>query len=210
MGAVSRGRFFRKLFLRYGVHRIEDGNHPGARGDPVWRKGPGMHHEWLHWYYLIYLVPAGTAVLVLLTSGLGGHHSGLARGGHGGPHLHLSHGAAHPSVGPAHPAAHTPATTTAHAHAPVGPHAPTRGHGNHGARPVATAPGGARQLLGFFGIGRAPLPLVIGSLLIGWGFFGLAATEALRPLLRLPALFALPSRNGCRRYRVIADRQAIR
>jgi membrane protein implicated in regulation of membrane protease activity len=34
---------------------------------------------------------------------------------------------------------------------------------------------------------------LLGSLMIGWGLFGLAATETLRPLLRLPALFALPS-----------------
>jgi membrane protein implicated in regulation of membrane protease activity len=48
-------------------------------------------------------------------------------------------------------------------------------------------------MLGFFGMGRAPLPIVLGSLLIGWGLFGLAATDMLRPLFRFPALFVPPS-----------------
>jgi membrane protein implicated in regulation of membrane protease activity len=48
-------------------------------------------------------------------------------------------------------------------------------------------------MLGFFGMGRAPVPIVLGSLLIGWGLFGLAATDTLKPILRLPALFVPPS-----------------
>jgi hypothetical protein len=50
-----------------------------------------------------------------------------------------------------------------------------------------------RQLLGFFGVGRAPVPIVAGSLMIGWGLFGIGATELLRPILRDPALFIGPS-----------------
>jgi membrane protein implicated in regulation of membrane protease activity len=46
-------------------------------------------------------------------------------------------------------------------------------------------------LLGFFGLGRAPLTIVIGSLMIGWGFFGLAVTEFLHRTLHLPALLSL-------------------
>jgi membrane protein implicated in regulation of membrane protease activity len=165
---------------------------------PAWRKGPTMNPEWLHWYYLIYLLPAGVAVLVLLTSGLGGHHGGL-RGAHGGLRLHLPHVGGHHGGGPthalhggaAHPTAHAGPThggtdSVGHGHA-------GHSHGGHSPRHTASAPPVGRQLLGFFGIGRAPLPIVLGSLMIGWGFFGLAATETLRSLLRLPALFVLPS-----------------
>jgi membrane protein implicated in regulation of membrane protease activity len=46
-----------------------------------------------------------------------------------------------------------------------------------------------RHLLGFFGVGRAPLTLVLASLMLGWGLLGLAANELLRPLLGDPARF---------------------
>jgi hypothetical protein len=58
---------------------------------------------------------------------------------------------------------------------------------------LAHSPGIGRQLLGFFGVGRAPLTIVVGSLMIGWGLFGLGATELLRPVLRIPVLFAGPA-----------------
>jgi hypothetical protein len=54
-------------------------------------------------------------------------------------------------------------------------------------------PGFGQQLLGFFGVGRAPITIVAGSLMIGWGLFGWGATELLRPVLRWPVLFIGPS-----------------
>src|SRR5205814_1033020 len=44
-----------------------------------------------------------------------------------------------------------------------------------------------------FGFGRAPLAILLASLLIGWGFGGIIALEILRPILRFPALFFLPA-----------------
>jgi membrane protein implicated in regulation of membrane protease activity len=140
--------------------------------------------EWLHWYYLIYSLPAGAAILVLLMSGMGAPRVGL-RGSHGALRLHL------PRMG-GHQRALTPHAPHA-GHTSAAPRAGTHRHARHDASRPSLAPSILRQLLGFFGVGRAPLPIVLGSLLIGWGFFGLAATETLRPLLRLPALFMLPA-----------------
>lgn len=44
-----------------------------------------------------------------------------------------------------------------------------------------------------FGVGEAPLPVTVGSLMLGWGLGGLLATELLEPILRYPAFFVLPS-----------------
>jgi membrane protein implicated in regulation of membrane protease activity len=153
-----------------------------------------VNAEWLQWYYLIYLLPAGVAVLVLLSSGLGGHHGGL-RGSHGGLRLHFPHLGGHHG-GPSHTVHGGVAHPVGHGHAghshPGQAHT-GHSHAGHLPRSAAPAPPVGRQLLGFFGIGRAPLTIVLGSLMIGWGVFGLAATETLRSLLRLPALFVLPA-----------------
>jgi membrane protein implicated in regulation of membrane protease activity len=51
-----------------------------------------------------------------------------------------------------------------------------------------------QQLLGFFGVGRAPITIVLGSLLIGWGLVGMAVTDFLKHgLLLPPVLFVAPS-----------------
>jgi hypothetical protein len=142
-----------------------------------------MNAEWLHWYYLIYWAPAAVAVLVLFMSGLGGHRGGHSRIAHGGLRLHAHHGSSHPGASVAH---------TAHVHAT--PHAAPHAHGSHGGHHGhQPSPGVGRQMLGFFGVGRAPIPIVIGSLMIGWGLFGLGATELLRPVLREPVLFLGPT-----------------
>jgi membrane protein implicated in regulation of membrane protease activity len=154
-----------------------------------------MNAEWLHWYYLIYLLPAAVALLVLLMSGLGGHRLGHSHGARGGWRLHAHHGshagsAAHGS-GAAHGAhGHGGHGTAGRVHGqPAGhPH----GHSD-GSRGDRTGPSAAQQLLGFFGVGRAPLTIVLGSMMIGWGLFGLGATELLRPVLRFPALFVGPA-----------------
>jgi hypothetical protein len=144
-----------------------------------------MTAEWLQWYYLIYGLPAAVAVLVLMMSGFGGHHGGHAHAGHGPLHMHVHAAGAHGSHG-GHGSPHH-GHVAAGGHATRGAHAgsPAQGHD----RPV---PGIGQQLLGFFGVGRAPLTIVIGSLLIGWGLFGLASIDLLRQTLHWPVVLAFP------------------
>src|SRR5438067_492581 len=156
-----------------------------------------MYGEWLHWYYLIFLLPAAFAMLMLLLSGLGGHHAGhghAAHGGHGGLHLHAHHaGAGHAGHGGGHGAAGHGHGAHSHAGASAGH---SHGHGEQiqqASQGRNTGPGAAEQLLGSFGFGRVPVSILLGSHLIGWGVGGIIALEILRPILRFPALFFLPS-----------------
>lgn len=154
-----------------------------------------MSAEWLHWYYLIYALPAVVAVLVLLMTGIGGHHGGHSHAAHRGLGLHGHPGGIHETSAAGHaphPAGTHPGAHTAPAHeARVGPGAPGS---HHGQPEVRSAPGVGQQLLGFIGIGRAPLTIVLGSLLIGWGLFGMAVTDFLQHGLHLPpVLFVAPS-----------------
>jgi hypothetical protein len=132
-----------------------------------------VNTEWLRWYYLIYLLPAGVAVLLLLLSGLsaGGDSDGDA--GDVGDTGDVSAGG-----GDISDAADVAADGQ---------------DGDGGDLDDSESPGGARALLAFLGIGRAPLTLVLGSLMIGWGLFGLGANEILRPILKAPGLFVGPS-----------------
>lgn len=50
-----------------------------------------------------------------------------------------------------------------------------------------------RQLLGLIGFGRAPMTLVLGALMIGWGIGGAVATAVLEPSLKRPEAFVVPS-----------------
>jgi membrane protein implicated in regulation of membrane protease activity len=126
-----------------------------------------MPAVWLEWYYVIYWLPAAVAILVLLASGLAGHDGAQGHGAdahadlalHGGPlHSHFA-GAAHSHV---------------HVHH-EGPH-----HGD--AHADADHQGSVLRMLGFFGVGRAPITIVVGSLMMGWGLFGLGATAVLKGL----------------------------
>jgi membrane protein implicated in regulation of membrane protease activity len=148
-----------------------------------------MSAEWLQWYYLIYLLPAAVAVLVLLMTGASGHHGGHSHAAHGGLHLHAHHGSGHEGA-----AAHHAGHSGAHGHAPAAPgHAAGR-HGHSGDHNQSRSPGAGQHLLGFFGVGRAPLTIVIGSLMIGWGLIGLAVTDTLRRDLHWPpVLFVGPA-----------------
>jgi membrane protein implicated in regulation of membrane protease activity len=158
-----------------------------------------MSAEWLHWYYLIYLLPAAIAVLVLLMTGIGGHHGGHSHAAHGaahsGMHLHAHSGGVHgtATAGHAHPAAGT--HSPAHAAPAHGAHTASHAHGgHHGHSEERSMRGIAPQLLGFFGVGRAPITIVLASLLIGWGLFGMAVTDFLKHGLHLsPVLFVAPS-----------------
>lgn len=104
--------------------------------------------EYAHWYYLVYLLPGGVALLLLLLSVLSG-----------GTH-HAHHVTTH--ITP-----HITPHVTPHGGGGHGRHAP----GHHG------TPGRAGFLGAFFGIGRVPLPLVWGSWLLGWGLFGFWGTQ---------------------------------
>jgi membrane protein implicated in regulation of membrane protease activity len=112
--------------------------------------------DWARWYNLIYLLPAGVAVLVLLLAALG-----AADGDDG-------------DAGAAADAGDL--------------------DGDGVSDELESLFGGAGQsLFTFLGVGRAPLSLVLGSLMLGWGLFGLAANEFLRPVLAAPARFIGPS-----------------
>lgn len=164
-------------------------------------------HEWLHWYYLIFLLPAAVAVFLLLLSGIGGHRYAHARGGaHGHAHVGGAHGQAPGFHGHGHAVGHAghahAGSYAGHGHAGV--HAGHAGHGHdahgatayghgHSAGHHGHADFAGRQLLAFVGMGRAPITIVVGSLMIGWGVFGFLALEILRPILKLPLLFVGPS-----------------
>lgn len=133
--------------------------------------------EFAQWYYLIYLVPGGVALLLLLLSTLGG---GMRHGHAGAGHGH--HGMGHRGAGHGH---HAPA-----AHAP----APTHGaHGHKHAAPRAGGSGRGPGLLAFFGLGRVPAPLAWGSALLGWGLFGFWGTQFWQGLPHVSVSFALPA-----------------
>jgi membrane protein implicated in regulation of membrane protease activity len=149
--------------------------------------------KWLEWYYLIFLLPAGLSVLVLLLSGLsshgGGHHD--AGGAHaGGDAMHGIHAHAHDLHGGHGDAAHAHG---AHAGSHDAGHGGDHGHDGHHGAAHGEGTSLAQRALSFFGIGRAPITISSGSLMLGWGLCGYVAVETLRPTLRLPGVFILPS-----------------
>jgi hypothetical protein len=135
-------------------------------------------NELAQWYYLIYLLPGGTALFLLLASSAGGgrqHKGGGPRMHHGG--ARVSHSGARQGGGPKH----------------SGAKAGVKGSAKGGAKVAASQPTVGEQFLGFFGVGRVPGPFVWGSLLMGWGLFGFWATRMFQENMHSPALFALPS-----------------
>ena len=129
-------------------------------------EGAGMADlsELGQWFYLLYLLPGGTALLLLLLSALGGgmRHGGMRHGGmrHSGVrHGGMRHGAA------------------------------KQGAVRHQASPGAKAPGVAA----FLGLGRVPGPLVWGSALLGWGVFGFWGTQLWQSVWHSPSVFVLPA-----------------
>jgi hypothetical protein len=147
-------------------------------------------NELLQWYYLMYLVPGGAAMLVLLISAFGGvrHHR---TGAHGGHHAgaHGAHGAhhsgAHGARGVHHAGGHGPqGNAHTQAHGSHGSHLRVSGQPRHGAARAQQGRAGAgvrqpflEQLSLFFGVGRVPLPFLLGGALMGWGLCGVWATE---------------------------------
>jgi len=141
----------------------------------------------MQWQYLIFLAPMAVSGLLLLLSSMRiGHH----HGGHAGHGVHAGHG--HAVVSAAPHAVHGHAATGAHVpsggHAPSGGHVAT-GHGSahHGAAArhhpsstrTAARAASPHLLLGLFGVGRAPLPMVIEAFFLTWGMSGCIAVQYL-------------------------------
>ena len=164
------------------------------------------------WYYLIYLIPGGAALFILLASVFGGHHR-VGGHGHVGGHAHFgghhapaaiaAHG--HPAqIGPA--AAHGDSApgaghgSTAAAHAAANhTHAAHNGNGSDDEKSLKIAANGATlsqvhpkvpETFGtFFGMGKVPITMVAGSLCLGWGMFGVYGTEFWQGLTHTPFVF---------------------
>jgi hypothetical protein len=145
--------------------------------------------EYGQWYYLIYLLPGGFALLVLALSAIagagrhhgGGHHAGhQAVGGHAG-----HHGAGHHDAhAPVHPNGPKPENALRGAHHEA--HLPrTAGENSNGPRTAL------EQVLSAFGFGRVPLPFIWGSALLGWGLFGFWSTRILESWLHAPSRSAV-------------------
>jgi len=153
-------------------------------------------HEFGEWYYLIYLIPGGSALFILLSSVLGGHHR---FGGHSHVGVHGHAGSAGPAIaaGHAHPALHGAHTGVATPHQTG--HAVQHGHAQDGDRNGKNTgndatfshehPSMPGVLETFFGIGKVPITMVWGSLCLGWGLFGLYGTEFWSNVTHTPFLF---------------------
>ncbi|BDI31112.1 hypothetical protein CCAX7_31630 [Capsulimonas corticalis] len=109
----------------------------------------------LNWYYLIFLLPAGVAVVLLLLSTV-------------------------MSVGDGGADAETDADVDADVEADADGESESEGGGLGGA-------------LGWIGVGHAPLTLVMGSLLLGWGFTGFWAVRLLSMKIESPGAFIGPA-----------------
>jgi hypothetical protein len=157
----------------------------GKEGMPL---NPGVL---LQWHYSIFLAPFGLAAMLLLLSSLRlGHHGAHAGHGHAaihgaaGTHVAVphSHGG---NIAGTHPAHH------------AGAHHSGGGvrHGHNGGRSGAKESQPTASLLAsLFGIGRAPLPMIVEAFFIVWGLAGCLANQFLLKNVLAPTLIqALPS-----------------
>ncbi|MBW3622205.1 MAG: DUF1449 family protein [Armatimonadetes bacterium] len=149
-----------------------------------------MLADWVQWYYLIYLLPLGLAFVLLLASALasGGDGDGDAdaSGLDTGDASHDFEGLtadapAMEGMADAHGPfdGHLLSVETAHA---TDPHADSAHHESHDSSM-------GQQLLLFFGIGRAPLTLLLQGFLLTWGVVGFYVTRMLSEQWRDPAWF---------------------
>jgi len=142
--------------------------------------------EYARWYYMVYLLPGGLALFLLLASALGhGMDDGdNADGGHtDGGHADAGNTEGGNAGG-------------GYAHHGVGPGHLQTGHARQGTRVVAAHQGAmdkAPFLPRFFGIGRVPTLLLWGSALLGWGVAGFWGTQLWQSLLHAPAAFVWPA-----------------
>ncbi|HET6384158.1 MAG TPA: hypothetical protein VFJ58_12265 [Armatimonadota bacterium] len=145
-----------------------------------------------------------------------GHNAGaghtLSHAGHslkiGGGHAPAAHSAPRGMPVRSAPAGHGAATHGAAAHSAASPSAARSGpvtpgpHGVQAGVRIYNAQTGREfeahlhvgyGILGFFGFGRAPLTILIGSLMIGWGLAGIIATQAFQADFKAPDRFILPA-----------------
>lgn len=139
----------------------------------------------LSWHYLVFWLPMmASALLMLITTLRFGHHHGVRHGGVHGSHGHMANAGGHLRVagdggGHSHqPGSTQQHSTTASSHHALGQATRIAGRNIEGAQIAAShnqAPGSA--LLGIIGVGRAPLPIVLQSFFLMWGFFGFWANR---------------------------------
>lgn len=139
-----------------------------------------MQSEWLQWYTLIFTLPAGLAILLLLLVGVGsldndgGGADDGGDGGDGDAGLDLD---------------------ADDAGLDMDADAGDAGHGGHDGHNIHYDDGGhgdpgfGHGLRSVLGIGQVPLTIGGGGLLLGWGIGGLAALEILLPLFLPPEAF---------------------
>lgn len=118
----------------------------------------------LQWHYLIFLLPFGIALVLLVLSSLRiGHHSSGHRGhGAGGHTAHASHGASGPR-------GHHTANT----------HGVKGGHRAHHNSKLEETTRSFSVLYGFLGLGRAPVPVLLQAFFLAWGACGYLAHRTL-------------------------------
>lgn len=191
----------------------------------------------LQWQYLIFLAPFGLSLVFLLLSTMhfghsGGAHHGHGIGGHGhgggGAHGHSApsgHGAT-PGGGHAHAAASPGAThhlphlsghhaAAAHVHVQQGQAASDSADGKgsgrapdqEGGAGIAT---GYDTILAITGFDRAPVPILIETFFLIWGFCGYVGTRLLvhvqePSLLRMAPVIAIAAIGGLFGARAAAE-----
>ena len=141
----------------------------------------------LHWHYLIFLVPFGVSALMLLLSSLqfGQHH--MAHAGHshlnlaGGNHAGAHHGGAIQAHGPGH--SHAASHDASH-----GEHGGSR-HDSLSRRIVTQELATHSHVMQtLFGIGRAPLPIIIEAFFLIWGLTGCLLNQVMLKGIASPGL----------------------
>jgi hypothetical protein len=154
--------------------------------------------EYSQWYYLIYLIPGGCALLVLALSALmsAGHDDSSGNAGHGGHDM--SDASDVSDVSDASDTASSHELAVGH-HDSLDVNLGDHGAGAHGQHHAGHSDGDgdhhslAHRMLTAAGVGRVPLPFVWGSGLLGWGLFGFWGTQFLQGHLHAPGLFVGPS-----------------
>jgi len=172
--------------------------------------------DYLQWYYLMYLGPGATAMLVLLLSAFsgGGRHRAGHRGGArtgGSNHAHAHSGGSGIKHGGSSGIKHSGGSGVKHGGA--------RTSGAHGHRGAQAKGGGRRssvravmhggvleQLALFFGFGRVPMPFLIGGALMGWGFTGFWATQYWVEHSHATGLFWLPALGEAVAGAIVAEK----
>jgi len=147
----------------------------------------------LQWHYLVFLLPLGVAILLLVLSTLrlGAHRAG----GHSGHHAHAvgfrhaagsGHNHGHGATGHRYAGGSAKA---AHGRASHARHSDGKGDGDRGEGVSLMG-----LLLTVIGVGRAPLPIVLQMFFLFWGVVGILANQILLPNVTNPMLSqALPS-----------------